>query len=200
MVINWYGEGCFKISSGDTVLLTDPFESSTGLTPPRLKPHLAILTRSSYPPAYEHAEYPLIVGPGEYAIAGIEASGWMLSPTNPLHTAYRVSFEDLTLGLLGHLSQMPEADIIEHLGGVDLLVVPAGGAPFIGAEPAATLIKQINPRIVIASFIHAPGLKRKTTDGSTLFKELGQKVTPQEKLVVKKKDLPQTTQVVALTL
>jgi len=35
MVITFYGEGCFKIQSGEFSVLIDPFDAQTGLMPPR---------------------------------------------------------------------------------------------------------------------------------------------------------------------
>jgi len=37
MVISFYGEGCFKIQSGEAVVLIDPPSPQSGLTAPRFK-------------------------------------------------------------------------------------------------------------------------------------------------------------------
>ena len=37
MVITWLGQACFKIQSGDQVVVIDPFSKEIGLTPPRFK-------------------------------------------------------------------------------------------------------------------------------------------------------------------
>jgi len=206
MVINWYGEGCFKIQSGQVTILTDPFESATGLTPPRFHADITLKTLADYPLPYNHAEAPMILGPGEYEVKGVEISGWPINEEQAtrdkgqefLKTVYLVKVEDMNLGFLGHLREMPEAAIIEELGEVDLLFVPAGGAPFISQEAAAKLIKQISPKMVMASFFKIPGLNRKSDDSKEFLKELGQKSEPQEKLTIKKKELPATTQVAVL--
>ncbi len=206
MVINWYGEGCFKIQSGNLVILTDPLEKESGLTPPRFKADFVLKTQTDYPPLYDHKEVPEIVGPGEYEIKGVEVRGWSANEglgtrdkgQGILNTVYLVKMEEMNLGLLGHLAKMPEASIVEELGRVDLLFLPAGGPPFLKQEEAAKLIKQINPKLVIAGFFKIPGLKRKAEDVKEFLKELGQKAEPQEKLTIKKKDLPATTQVAVL--
>lgn len=203
MVINWYGEGCFKIVSGGITILTDPFESGTGLTPPRFKADIVLKTLVPYPVPYngESEDEVVITGPGEYEIKGVDVSGFPLEPhEKELKTAYLLKVEEMSLGFLGHAAQMPTPDIIEELGGADILFIPANGAPYLDAESAAKLVKQLSPKLVVASFIKVPGLERKAGDAKAFLAELGLKAEPQEKLVVKKKELPATTQAVVLTI
>lgn len=207
MVINWYGEGCFKIQSGELVLLVDPFLAETGLTPPRFKAVVTLHTLTSFPlPGNGVPETTSIMGPGEYEVSGVAITGWKLengkegSEKTHIKTCYTVAFEDLRLGFLGHAATTPPPDALEGLSKVDVLFIPAGGAPYLPEEAAAKLVKQINPKIAVASFFKIPGLKRKAGDVKDFLDELDQKPTPQEKLVVKKKDLPQSTQIAVLTI
>lgn len=191
MVINWYGEGCFKVQTGGLTLLSDPFENSIGLTPPRGKTDLTIKTLTPYPlPEKEDEE--IILGEGRYEIKGIEVEGFELAKesTNKFFkTAYVVKAEDLNLCFLGHMSEYPEPDILENLKNIDILFVPAGDKPFLSVETAAKLIKQIEPKIAMASFFKTPGLKRSCDDFRELAKELGQKTEPEEKLTIRKKEI-----------
>lgn len=191
MVINWYGEGCFKIQTSSMVILVDPFESSTGLTPPRFKADITLATNASFTKNFfPNSE---ITGPGEYEVKGIEISGLMLAPDK---TVYIVKAEDMQLGFLGHIAdETPAADLMEKLNSVDLLFIPAGGKPFIDQEKAAKLIKQISPKMVVASFFKTPGLKRKADDVKEFLKELEKKAEPQEKLTIKKKDLTEKMEI-----
>lgn len=196
MVINWYGEGCFKIQTSSTVILVDPFQSSTGLTPPRFKTDMTLVTGASFTKLpFPNSE---ITGPGEYEVKGIEISGLMLAPDK---TVYIVSAEDMRLGFLGHIAdETPSADLMEKLNGVDLLFIPAAGKPFIDREKAAKLIRQISPKMVVASFFKTPGLKRKADDVKEFLKELDKKTEPQEKLTIKKKDLTEKMEVAVLKI
>ncbi len=198
MVINWYGEGCFKVQSGEISIMIDPFGPETGLQTPRSKTNAVLKTASEYPPLYETTVATLIAGPGEYDIQGIKITGWPAGEnskggkerTGLLKTVYRVIMEDISLGFLGNLSAMPAPEIMEEFGQTDVLFAPAGGEPFLSQENAAKLIKQIGPKIVVASFFKIPGLKRKASDVKEFLKELGRSAEPAEKLVLKKKDLP----------
>ena len=200
MVINWYGEGCFKIQSGGLTLSIDPFQNSSGLNPPRFKADITLKTLSRLPIEYENSAASVIAGSGEYEISNIEISGFSSEAAgDSLKTAYLVKTpEDLTLGFLGHLSQNPKPELLENLRAVDILFIPAGGSPYLSQEAAAKLVRQINPKIAVASFFKIPGLASKVSDAKEFLKELGQKAEPEESLTVKKKDLPAVFKVVLL--
>ncbi len=192
MIINWYGEGCFKIQTGGLSLLTDPFESSTGLTPARGKNELILKTLTGWPMKDEESEGQVIRGAGEYEAKEILVSGYPLpaeSADSFFKTAYKVTAEDITLGFLGHLSEGLSPEALEKIKGVDILFLPTGGKPFISPEAAAKLIKQLDPKIIMASFFKTPGLKRSSSDWKNFADELDLKPEILEKLTVRKKEI-----------
>ena len=201
MVLNWYGEGCFRIQSGEFSCLTDPFESASGLTPPRGKTDLVLRTSASVPLPYESPDRFEICGPGEYEFRGAEIEGWPAGGGKESFAAfYRIVLEEVRVGLLGHGSAEIGEAVLDALGELDILIIPAGGAPFLSQEAAAKLVKQLQPKIVIPSFYKLPGLKRKAEGVAGFLEEIGQKNgVPVEKLVLRKKDLvPASTRVVVL--
>ncbi len=192
MVINWYGEGCFKIQTGGLTLLTDP-EVGPGLTSPRGKTEAVLKTLTGWPiPPVPEKEGVVLFGPGEYEIQDVEIIGISLAKESTpkfFKTIYLVQAEGLTLCFLGYLAEYPEPNILEKLKTIDIMFIPAGGKPFIKQESAAKLIKQLDPKIVVASFFKIPGLKRPSDDAKDFAKEIGQHFEPEEKLVIKKKDV-----------
>lgn len=199
MVINFYGEGCFKLQSGELVILTDPFDSKIGLTPPRLKPNIILKTLTLLDVmssgASTSADYQ-ITGPGEYNLKNINITGFLLTKESTgkfLKTLFLIEMENLKLCFLGHLSETPEPAILEYLEEIDILFVPAGGPPFIEQKSAVKLVKQLQPKIIIPCFFKIPSLKRTATDLKLFLEEFNgpkSKLTEgQEKLMVKKKDL-----------
>lgn len=192
MVINWYGEGSFKIQSGDIAILTDPFESSVGLTAPRFKADLILKTaiEKNYI-SEKSSETRTIAGPGEYEVKGIEVRGFPAAHKIMGDAAvYRLKIEDMSLGVLGPLSSTELSEsAVEGLSNLEILFVPAGGAPAIGADEAAKLVKKLGPRIVIPCFFKIPGLKRGAESVEVFAKALGQKAAPEEKLTIKIKDI-----------
>lgn len=196
MTISFYGEGCFKIQSGETIILTDPFSPESGLVPPRFKTDVIIKTLTALPLSDQSVNSPanqLILGPGEYNIKNIDIIGLNLAGESTdkfFKTIYLVKAENINLCFLGHISKLPEPEVAEHLEEVDILFIPAGGNPFIEQKSAVKLIKQIEPKIVIPSFYKMPGLKRPATDLKIFLDEINHgKAEPKEKLMIKKKDL-----------
>ena len=205
MTITFYGEGCFKIQSGETVVLTDPPEAASGLTPPRFKADVTLKTLSSAKNQKTSASQ--IIGAGEYNISGINIFGFPIpeeSNDKILKTVYIVEIEDIRLCFLGHIAGTLDPIIVEHLGEVNVLFMPAGGQPFIDQKTAVRLVKQIEPKIVIPSFFKIPGLKRKSDDIKVFLEEFNSKkeksATAQDKLTIKKKDLEsfKSAQIIAL--
>lgn len=209
MTINWYGEGCFKIQEGGVTIITDPIDASSGLSTPRSQATVTLKTLLKTPTVGEEIEAGnteennVIAGPGEYEVQGVVINGWALAKDSDegfIKSVFQIKIEDLTIGLLGHISAFNEPEILEELGKVDILIMPAGGAPFIEQAAAAKLVRQINPTIIIPSFFKVPKLKRKADPVDAFLKELGMKgVEPQEKFTAKKKDLTGKTQVVVLS-
>lgn len=217
MTINWYGEGCFKIVENGVTITTDPVESFTGLSAPRFKTDVVIKTLMT--PLSPEDEKPVaandqdatiggseavvIAGPGEYEVKGIQITGWPLmksSGKDVLRSIFKIKTDDISVGLLGHLSAFNDPEILEELGDVDILIIPGGGEPYIKQADAAKLIRQIEPRMVIPSFFKVPGLKRKSEDVAEFLKELGMKSEPADKVSIKHKELGDKMQVAVLTL
>ncbi|MBI4993864.1 MBL fold metallo-hydrolase [Candidatus Wolfebacteria bacterium] len=201
MVISFYGEGCFKIQSADTTILIDQVGSESGLTQPRFKFDVELKTLASveainsFGKEQKERDGFQIIGPGEYNAKDVKITGFgILSESSEkfIKTIYLAEIEGIKLCFLGHISEIPLADIMEHLEEIDILFISAGGKPFLDQKTAAALIKKISPKIVIPSFYKVPGLKRKADDLKVFLETMGkakEKIEPQEKLTIKKKDL-----------
>lgn len=201
MVITWYGQSCFKIQSGETVLVTDPFDKCIGLTPPRGQADVVTISHHHYD--HDNSEAlasanPFIVdGPGEYEIKGINISGF---PTfhdskegkeRGMNTGYIIEMEGLKICHLGDIGQTKLTDQqLEMIDGVDILMVPVGGVYTVNGEEAADLINQVEPKIVIPMHYKIPGLGIKLEGVDDFLKEMGvSKKETVDKLTIKKKDL-----------
>jgi L-ascorbate metabolism protein UlaG (beta-lactamase superfamily) len=172
VILQYFGDGCFRAQSGELSLLTNPSNN-------RFKANVTLRTligANVAPPADE------IAFPGEYEIGGIEVRGWSVpqeSTEKYLKTVYLVTWEDIRLLFLGHLSSPLDGDMMEDIAEPDVLFLPVGDH-FLSAADAAKLSKKIEPAIVIPSFAKNAG---------EFLKAMGQKAAPEEKFVFKKKDL-----------
>ena len=213
MVITWFGLSCFKISSGNLTVVTDPFSKNVGLAAPRVQTDIAIISNIENP-AYNNRgslggkDTFVIDGPGEFdvkglSVRGISAHGDQKSKTNGFDytTIYAIRIEDINLGFLGSLKQkeLTESQLSE-LEEVDVLLMPVGGNSVCVAEEAQVIVSQIEPRFVIPMHYAQKGLKMTFDKVDQFLKEAGAKPAEQEKLTLKKSDLAGgQTQVVVLS-
>src|SRR3989338_3172706 len=198
MVITWFGLSSFKISSGNLTLLTDPFGKEVGLTPPRVKSDIAVLSNRENP-AYNNQESLggtdtfVVNGPGEFDVKGlfvrgISASGEPKNKTNGFDhtTIYAIRMEDINLGFLGSLKQKELSDTqLQELGEVDILFVPCGGGSVCDAEEAVQIVSQVEPAVVIPMHFDQKGLRLRLDKIDVFLKEIGSKTEAVEKFTTK---------------
>lgn len=181
MIINWYGGSCYKLSTPDFAVVVDPESSGSGS---RLKGDLTIKTESDLENAVQNTETNLISGPGEYEFSGVKIRGQRYGgEKGVIFTTYKVVFESIRFGFiptsLGELSE-EAADVLSD---VDVLFVPA-------SDVGLKIVKRIAPKIAV------PG----EGDVKKFVSGLGREVEPEEKLVIKKKDLDSIEGIKVVTL
>lgn len=208
MIINWFGQSCFKFQGDKTVVVTDPFDKSYGLKVPRLSVDIVTIS-------HDHKDHnnieavkgvgekdPFVINqPGEYEIGstfiyGIptfhDSQGGQERGPN---IVYRFEIDGIKLAHLGDLGHSLDNGQIGQLEGIDILLIPVGGIFTINAKQAVEIISQLEPRIVIPMHYQVPGLKfssGKKIDGVESFcKEVGVCNEPADKFKITKKDLPQ---------
>ena len=200
MVISWYGQSCFKIQSGELVLVSDPYHKDIGLTPPRFKADILVVT-------HEHMDHNnietipegafVIKGPGEYEVKNVAITGIATFHDDKKgkergpNTCYVIEMEDIKIGHLGDFGEAEmRPETLEALGEIDILLIPVGGTYTIDAEIAAVVVNAIEPKIVIPMHYAIPGIKVKLEGVSMFLKEMGVKNgEAMDRLTIKKKDL-----------
>lgn len=193
------------------MLTIDPYGKEIGLTPPRFKTDMVLMT-------HEHMDHnnvssipgePFVVrGPGDYEIKEVAITG---IPTfhdksqgkeRGRNTVYVIEMEEMRLVHLGDFGESEiRPETLEAIGEVDILFIPVGGTYTIDAETAAEVVAAIEPKIVIPMHYAIPGLKVKLDGASDFLKEMGVKTqSAEERLTIKKKDLSESesTRVVVL--
>jgi len=209
MTITWYGQSCFKIQGKEVILVTDPYDKSIGLRPPYI--HADIVTVSHQHDDHNNVKaikgQPSVIdGPGEYETKGVEILGIQTfhdkkeGKERGLNTVYVIRINEISICHLGDLGHLLTDKQLEDIDGIDILFIPVGGVFTINALEAVKVIDSLEPKIVIPMHYKIPKL---TTDLHKIDKfctELGiSKTKTEEKLVIKKKDLPsEETKVVLL--
>ena len=189
MVITWNGNNYFKLQSGDLVVLVDP-DNQRSFKGAAVALHTLRPARTERPPE-DSGEASLfwVDHQGEYEANGVRVHGYHTEGDGKVEkTAYRLTFDDLAVGVLGHLTKDLDPKVQGELAGVDILIVPAGGSPYLSPAAVAKIVRQIEPSAII------PGLGENT---KPLLKELGQaNAAPSDRYTVKKKDLTPKAMVV----
>lgn len=208
MQITWYGQACFKIVSGDTTIVISPLGKGVGLNPPRGKADVVLLSSDGSDGDVPVPESGVVIsGEGEYEVKGMLINGFSFFHAHEgalamrKSTVYTIVVEGVTLCHLDNATPKQVDTILENLGEVDVLMIPVGGAHQAGkekvhmldAEGAASLVGEIEPRIVIPMYYKTPGLTLSLDTVDAFLKAMGavHGVESVDKLTVKKKDLPQ---------
>lgn len=199
MDITYLGAGSVKLSGKNLNVITDPVGSGK-----------ADVVTLSGPP--EQGDWPVLTGamsisgPGEYEVKGAMITGvparLHIDEDGHRGTVYSVLIDGVNVVIVGNISGKLDVDQLEHLGQVDVLVVPVGGKGLtLDAEGAADVVAQLEPGYVVPVH-YDDGVSKYPIpqDGVELFlKEMGVNPEPESKLRVNSKEAPTETQVVVLT-
>jgi L-ascorbate metabolism protein UlaG (beta-lactamase superfamily) len=178
MRVEWYGQSAFHLSDGEHTVVIDPFAEMSAMAASRGM-------QFDYPPI-EGVEAQLLLVTHEHidhnGVEAIAGEPTILRSTagtheSPLGTVTGIASEhdeqagtargpntifvfelDGTrvchFGDFGQSALRPEQEAA--IGHVDLLILPVGGGPTIGAEQAAELVARLSPRWVVPMHYRTP--------------------------------------------
>ncbi len=202
MIITYQGLEFFKVQFGDTVLAFNPISKDSAFKSSRFFSDIALVS-SNHPDfnGSENLSYngkdPFIVsGPGEYEVKGVFIKGFQSNTIygqkdetqGKINTIYTVLLEGITLCFLGALSdEKLSTEFLETIEDIDVLFLPIGGQGVLDPKKANKLAVSLNPKLIIPMHYGEVGDKEAL---KTFIKEAGEdKITPIDKLTLKKKDL-----------
>ncbi|MBC7943064.1 MBL fold metallo-hydrolase [Candidatus Saccharibacteria bacterium] len=207
--IEYKGANTVVISTKKSTVVVDPKLSVAGLKDVNIKEAVEIATEARFAANGQDARL-LIEGPGEYGVANFDIKGigaqrhLDAEGQELLGTIYRIEFGDVRIGLLGNIYENLSDDQLEELGVLDILIIPVGGNGYtLDATGAASLVRKINPKVVIPVHYADATLKYEVQqDGLEAFvKELGIPVETVSKYKIKGlSTLPATLTLVEITL
>jgi L-ascorbate metabolism protein UlaG (beta-lactamase superfamily) len=177
MQVEWYGQSAFRLSTADVTVAIDPFGDISGLTSRGIEfnyPVIGGLTAQLLLVTHEHADHngvelvggdPLILRStagrlpspiGEVTAVASEhdeAAGTERGP----NTVFVFELEDLRVCHFGDFGQRALRDEqAQAIGRLDLLLVPVGGGPTIGARQAAEIVDRLAPQWVVPMHYRTP--------------------------------------------
>lgn len=153
--IEYKGGNCITINNKKRDFIFDPKLSVVGLKDAAVKNYVSVATEERFVVADPDVALQLN-GPGEYEVAEVSIRGVRAtrhidtSEDEPISTMYRVEIGDVRLAILGNIAPKLSDDQLESLGVIDILIIPVGGNGYtLDAVSAATITRQIDPRVVI---------------------------------------------------
>ncbi len=204
MKISWNGLGSVTITGkpveGEVTLVTNPYQNSTGLRFARTLKASVVVSSHDSPEADnleavagegQNSTLFVVRYAGEFEVRGIFVTGIStpLKDKTP-HTIYRFDLEGMAVGFLGALDRPLTDKEVEQLGSIDVLLVPSGGGSVLDAKGAAEVVAQVEPRMVIPTYVHAKGQKSKASGPEGICKELACAREDVNTLKLKKSALP----------
>ncbi len=159
MLIEWYGHSCFRITlESKTKIVIDPFDNTVGFAQPKLEADIVLISHHHF----DHdcldmvkGNYKTIDKPGEYdfndvVIKGFESfhdkkSGAQRGKNN----IFTINAEGVALCHMGDLGEVPDKNLYEKIGTVDILMIPVGGVFTIDASEAFEITEHMRPNITL---------------------------------------------------
>lgn len=170
MQVEWYGQSAFRLADGDITVFVDPFGDMKAARERGL--------RWEYPPigdvradlllvTHEHRDHNAVEAIGGEPVTVRSTAGRIDSPIGEVvavasehddaagtergpNTLFAFTFGGLRIAHLGDLGQRAlRPEQARALGTVDLLFVPVGGGPTIGAAQAADIAALLGARVTV---------------------------------------------------
>jgi L-ascorbate metabolism protein UlaG (beta-lactamase superfamily) len=189
--VEYKGANSVSITTKKGTIITDPKLSLVGLKDLNTKDAIELATEARFALNNENARLN-IEGPGEYGIADFDIHGIPaqrhLDADGKASTIYRIEAGEIRVALIGNIYEKVSEAQLEEIGLIDVLIIPVGGNGYtLDATGAATLARQIDPKIVVPIHYADSGIKYEVPqdDFEIFAKELGGVVEEAPKLKIK---------------
>ncbi len=177
MRVEWYGQSAFHLSAGEGAVAIDPFADLSALSARGLQfdyPPIAGADAQLLLVTHEHPDHNgvEVIG-GDPAILRSTA-GRLESPLGEVtaiasehdeqagtargpNTIFVFELDGMRVCHLGDFGQSAlREEQAAAIGEIDLLFIPVGGGPTIGAEQAATIVERLSPRWAVPMHYRTP--------------------------------------------
>ena len=202
MEIRWLGKSAFEIKTAAGTVIADPYPGlfeALGARDPN-----TIVTVSRLGQRAPEAPNPekLADRPGEYEMGGLSFRGVATTAGDPsrrtVNTVFVVDAEGMTVCALGQIGVAPDAQTLQLIGQVDVLLVRTepGGLP---VDELAAAVRAIDAKVIVPSGLDASA-GTPSASLNAFLKQLGVKAAEaQPRLSLTRANLPQDTKVVILS-
>ncbi len=177
MRVQWYGQSAFHLSAATACVAIDPFADLSGLTSRGMQfdyPAIAGLTADLLLVTHEHADHNGVEAIGADPVILRSTAGRLQSPIGEIvaiasehdeqagtargpNTIFVFELDGLRVCHFGDFGQSRlREEQATAIGEMDLLFVPVGGGPTIGADQATAIIDRLSPRWAVPMHYRTP--------------------------------------------
>jgi L-ascorbate metabolism protein UlaG (beta-lactamase superfamily) len=170
MVVQWYGQAAFRIDDGVHAVVIDPFDDVSRITAGGRRwdyPPLDGVTADLVLVTHEHQDHNGVGAVGGDPVVLRSTAGRLDSPIGEVvavagehdaaagvergpNTMFAFTLGGLRVAHLGDLGQRAlRPEQVDALGQVDVLFVPVGGGPTIGARQATEAAAALGARLIV---------------------------------------------------
>ena len=175
MRLRWYGQSAFALTGERATVFIDPFGDLTGAPMGWRYPPISGARADLLLVTHEHRDHNAVAAvDGEPPTIRSQAGTHEDTPVGTVvsiasehddvagtrrgaNTIVRFELDGVRVAHFGDFGQAALRDEQRAaLGDVDLLIVPVGGGPTIGADGALALVEQLRPRLVVPMHYRTP--------------------------------------------
>jgi len=209
MEISYLGHSCFRVAGKKINVLIDPFKpEKVGLKLGKQDADVVLVSHQHEDhnnlAILKEPETLVFDSPGEFEVKESEFIGVegyhddKKGEERGKITMYAFVVDGVRIAHLGDVGMELSSPQLDCLDGVDILMIPVGGTYTIDAKAAVKIISQVEPKIVIPMHYNMGQADSKLAKVDAFLHEMAVSPTPQEKLKISKKDLPEELEVVVL--
>jgi len=177
MRVDWYGQAAFHLTGREGSVFIDPLGDISGLSSRGIQfdyPAIAGVDADLLLVTHEHADHNGVEAIGGDPTVLRSTAGRLESPFGEVvaiasehdeaagtergpNTIFVFGFDGLRIAHFGDFGQRTLRDEQANaVGTVDLMFLPVGGGPTIGAEQAAAIVELLHPRWVVPMHYRTP--------------------------------------------
>jgi len=154
MEIEYRGANCVIIKNKKVLIVVDPTDN-VSVKEVKNPDALIIATQENFIPSGNNENF-IIEMPGEYerddvSVHGIPVRAHISADEKSKNaTMYNIEIDSIRIAVIGHTTAPLDDECLEDLGVIDVVIIPVGGGGYtLDARDAATIVRQISPKVVI---------------------------------------------------
>ncbi len=211
MKIKWLGHASFLITSdGGVKVITDPYARGGGINYGPIQESADVVTVSHKHPDHDNSGAvkgrPVVLDkPGTKTAKGIEFTGVPCyhdearGAQRGANIIFCFTMDGVRVCHLGDLGHQLDADQVQQIGPLDVLLVPVGGLYTIDCRQAAAVTAALRPRVVVPMHVRTAGCDYPIAPAEDFLKGRSntRRVNGSE-VEIKKDSLPAETETIVL--